>query len=252
VLIIKMKNLIIISVALLVGGYGFGQKSFKIKSNVNRPIEIMVNGNVYAIDSTFQEIETNFPEFDSLFLSWEKGHRTKDPILCNFKPDSLYSIFHSCCATLDVYPTNEVENDSLNHWDFEADHSKIQKLMLDNPSITFRTNGEITDSIYAWYVDYSCMPQFKLINEKGWEYGSPDKCFYWSNISWFRFFKIQKDFSTFQNEKGIVEDIYPDQELSNTYELLGQIVVRLFDNDKYIIYYDVGEKKVSLHYEKLK
>lgn len=247
-----MKKVLLILFVGVLAHVGFGQKHFKIKSSVNKPIEIKVNGKVYTIDSTYQEIETHYPEFDSLILTWEKRNTTKDPIICNFKPDSTYSIYHSCCASLDIYPTSEVEHDSIKNWDFEEDFDKIQSLMLDHPKFTFTTNGELNDSIYAWYVDYACMPSFNLVDKKGWDYGSPIKCYYWTNISSFRFFNIQKDFSKFQDENGIVNDVYPDNELSNTYKLLGQISVRLFDNKSYIINYDIKTNKVSLYYDKLK
>ena len=106
-----MKKVLLILFVGVLAHVGFGQKHFKIKSSVNKPIEIKVNGKVYTIDSTYQEIETHYPEFDSLILTWEKRNTTKDPIICNFKPDSTYSIYHSCCASLDIYPTSEVEHD---------------------------------------------------------------------------------------------------------------------------------------------
>jgi len=156
----------------------------------------------------------------------------------------------NCCAMTDVAPSCRFRLIKYNVIDTtDEEDETIQYALMDMPSITFKIKtGNKKDSIYAWYQDHACFPSFKWIDEKGWDYGSPVKCFYWSNISAFTFFKSKADYSKDLNEFGIIEDIFPEDQ--EGYEHLGTIYVRLFDDEKFMITYDVKKKRIKLAYNK--
>lgn len=217
-----------------------GQGHFRLQSAVGA-IHVTVNGTPYLIDSTYSLIKTAFPAFDTLTILDPSRHE-ETAILCNFKADSFYTLIPACCASIDVAPSWKANSDSLRKWDdYERDFEKILALLMDKPRFTLKiSNGSANDSIYGWYVDYACFPRFKVLDCKGWEYGVASKCFFWNNISTFAFFKSSMDYSQGLNSAGEVEDTFPDEEM----ELLGTITVRLFDNEDYVIDYDVETRDI--------
>ena len=222
-----------------------GQSTFKLNSEVGDRLRLEINGRIFYLQEKPINISTNYPQFDTLvFLS--EGSNSNDKIICNFKPDSSYSIASACCASLDIIPTSKLKNDSLKAWyeDYESNFSKIQKALLDRPHISLRLRSESNDTIFGWYVDMACFPQFKKLDVEKWDYGAPEKCFYWNNISPFIFFRSSVHYES--NEKGIIEDVYPEYE---EIEILGEIQVRLFDNNAFILTFDPETKKVKLEYE---
>ena len=235
--------------------YSVGQ--FRINSKLHDAVNIVVNGKEFTIDSTFTSVSGNYPKFDTLIIKIrDKGHNNR--ILCNFKKDSSYTIVYASCGNPDIIPSWKTNYDSLKIWsdDYENCSAKIQSYLSDRPSFTLKIiNGSANDSIYGWYIDYACFPQFKILDEKGWNYGVPVKCFYWNNISSFMFFTSSEEYKKYIYHDGIVEDIYPDftfesETDKSNIEMLGIITVRLFDNEKYVISYDVKTKGISLSYDK--
>lgn len=241
-----MREIKLILIFLFVSNSSFGKDAFKINSSAGK-VKITINGIKYEIDSNYTSIKTRFPIMDTItFLEQTIGENSGRKLICNFKPDSSYTITPACCATLDIIQSYKVNIDSLNYWGEKEQYDKIQEKLMDQSYFILKIkNGTKKDSIYAWYTDYACFPSYKLIDEIGWEYGIPVKCFYWSNISTFTFFKTQQDDSEFKNEFGVIEDQFPSEKS----ETLATITVRLFDKDRYIITYDVLKKKISLEYQ---
>lgn len=237
-----MKQLLFFAFAFQIS-VGFTQNQFGIKSNVGDSLPIQVNGIMYYLDSTHTSIRTNFPAFDSLVFPTQGG--AKYPIICNFKPDSNYSVTPACCATLDVIPSYKIDNDSLKFWITEETNWGKSYLM-DLPRISFRITPPTSDTIYGWYEDHACFPEFKMLSEQKWEYGVPSKCFYWTNISPLQFFKESTDFSEFTEEDGVVYDVFPDFDKA---EFLGTIRVRLFDDQDFLVTYNSITKKIVLEYD---
>ena len=222
-----------------------GQNNFNLNSEVGDSLWVEVNGQKFCLTKEEINIRTHYPQFDTLrFIS--EASNSNDKIICNFKPDSSYSIAGACCASLDIIPSSKLKNDSLKIWfeEYETNFPKIQKLLLDKPFVSMKIGTENSETIYGWYVDLACFPQFKRLSTEKWEYGVPQKCFYWNNISPFIFFKSSVNYES--NENGVVEDIYPENE---EIEILAEIQVRLFDNERFILTYDPETKKVKLEYE---
>ena len=222
-----------------------GQHDFKLNSAVGDSLWVEINGLKFCLNKEPIDIKTNYPQFDTLrFLSESANSDVR--IICNFKPDSSYSIAWACCACLDIIPASKLKHDSLKIWyeDYESNFSKIQKLLLDRPNISMRLEHENNDTIYGWYVDMACFPQFKRLSTDKWEYGVPQKCFYWNNISPFIFFTSSENYETIDD--GLIEDIYPESE---EIDLLAKITLRLFDNERFILIYNPGTKNVKLEYE---
>ncbi|MFT5778778.1 MAG: hypothetical protein ACI837_001734 [Crocinitomicaceae bacterium] len=225
-----MKQSIII---FLIGlsSYATGQNNFSLNSEVGDSLLVEVNGHKFFLNKEPIGIITNYPLFDTLTLLGD-GPNINDRIICNFKRDSSYTIAGACCSSLDVLSASKLKNDSLGIWDFEEDHSKIQHLLMDRPFISMRIASEVQDTIYGWYVDMACFPQFKKMEVEKWEYGVPEKCFYWTNISPFIFFENKVNYLDQVNENGISEDIYPEYE---EIEILAKVNLRLFDTDRFIL-----------------
>ncbi|MFI5204618.1 MAG: hypothetical protein ACHQF2_09000 [Flavobacteriales bacterium] len=215
-----------------------GKGYFKINSKVGQ-VTIKINGKAYEIDSNYTRIQTRFPNFDTIILI----HDLK--VVCNFKPDSLYTVTLACCATLDIVASYKLNNDSLDYWGENEITHKIQEALMDRAFITFKIkNGTVNDSVYAWNADYACFPSLQLINEKGCAYGVPSKCFFWTNINWFEFFKPTKSYSKDIGPCGEIEDAFPEEGTT-----LAHVVVRLFDTDRYIVTYDLKTKRIEVNYE---
>ena len=224
------------------------QNRFQINSDVGDSLWIEINGKKYCLNSNFSQHRTNYPLFDTLSLISE-GSNFDNLILCNFKPNSSYSISVACCGSLDVIPSSKLENDSLNIWNYEENYSKIQQTLMDRPFISMRIASEVEDTIYGWYADMACFPKFKRLRIEKWEYGVPQKCFFWNNISPFFFFKSSSNYRDDIMENGVIEDIYPMYSNDETIEILAEINLRLFDNERFILTYFPMTKSVILEYD---
>lgn len=224
-----------------------GQGQFGLNSALEKEMSIVLNGDTIVIDSSFTKIESNYPIFDTLiFLNNVDVVQPK--VLCNFQPDSLYSLHYACCGSIDIIPSWKIDFITKNEiW---YDDNRYQDLMMDLPSFTLRVvNNFEKDSIYGWYVDHACFPSFKLLIDNDWEYGIPLKCYYWNNISEFDFFTSNQDYSShIDDDTGVVEDWfpYPNDDEKTVIEKVGTIRVRLFDNDSYLLIYDVQTSTVHL------
>lgn len=203
---------------------------------------VKVNGKQYPIDSNGIKIKTNYPRFDTLFFLVDDPHFDR-PVLCNFKPDTTYSVSGACCGSLDIVPASKLRNDSLEHWDIENDFDKIQNQLLDMPFISIRTLKKPKDSIYAWHADAACMTEHKTIDTKPWQLGVPPKCFYWSNITTIQFFKTDPAMAA--HEPTALEDFLS---IDNIVEL-AHLSFRLFDNQRFVIVYDERKNLPVLKYE---
>lgn len=236
-----MRGKIIVIFLLIMNLNSFSQDHFNLNTVIGDSVEVTVNGTKIYLHSEYTNIKTNYPKFDTLFLSG------KEPIICNFKPDTNYSVCGACCATLDVIPSSKLNCDSLKIWNFEEDASKIQNQLMDRPFVSLRLSQSTNDTIYGWYADYACMPKFKALTREKWEYGVPVKCFYWSNVSPFMFFKSIEDYTKGLRNNGEIEDEYPDYE---KIEKLASINLRLFDNHRFILTYDIDTETILLEYDK--
>ncbi len=253
---------ILLFLMIIVSVHAEAQKKIRINAKKNisglEKMEIVINGNSYFIDTLYNTIILpQEHQFDTLEIN-PGGIK----VLCNFENDSSYTLIGACCASTDIVPSwkcpdSTIENiEELSDEAFYEQHEANKQHMMDRPQITFKIeNGSSKDSIYAWYADHASFPSFKLIDEEGWQYGSPIKGFYWSNISFFEFFKSTRDFKALNtkhpdgtihwmmNEQGIVEDVYPDYDQD---ESLGTIATRLFGNNHYTITYDLLTKQITL------
>ena len=236
----KKKTILFLLTVLITSACCYSQNEFTLNS-INGLQTIQINGKQYWIDSTEVKIKTNYPKFDTIvFLSLYNT-----PIICNFKPDSIYSITPACCAELDIIPQSKLRNDSLHIWALEDsyDFDKIQNQLIDKPFISIKTKNNPRDSIYAWHADAACETEYKLINSNLWLLGVPPKCYYWSNITTIQFFKTdnkmpshkETDLEEFLGIKNIVE--------------LSSISFRLFDNERFIIIFDEKKLTTKLTYE---
>lgn len=235
----KMKTTIIRTAFLFITISCYSQNKFLLNSSAGIQT-VVVNDRQYSIDSTGTQIATNYPKFDTLYFRTE--HYESNRIICNFKPDSAYSISHACCANLDIIPRSKLDYDSLKYWDYE-DFYKIQNQLMDKPFISIRTKTKTKDSIYAWHADAACVTKHKVINTKLWRLGIPPKCYYWNNITTIQFFK--KDDELPNHEDTFLEEFLG---IKNIVELTS-ISFRLFDNERFVVIYDEKNNKASLEYE---
>jgi len=236
-----MKTILILTFFYLNVTYCFSQKQFTLHSSIGSTI-VKINGIEYQADSIGTKIRTNYPKFDTLVFLRDAPNINR-PIICNFKPDTVYTISVACCGSLDIIPASKFKNDSLSIWDFEEDFDKIQNQLMDKPFISIRTNGNHKDSIYAWHADAACMTEHKLINSTLWRLGIPPKCFYWNNITTIQFFTTDEKIA--KHEETDLEDFL---QIKNIVEL-SSISFRLFDNERFVITYDEKNKSVKLEYE---
>lgn len=235
-----------------------GKSYFRVNSRVGAK-EIIVNGKLYHIDSTYTKIETLFPKFDRLSFK-EDDFREDIKVYCNFKSDSSYTLIGACCGSTDIVSSWKARID-VSNWKIVTDTSvyfdmeMAKAVLMDKPVITLKViNASLKDSIYGWYSDHSCFPSFKLLDDKGWKYGTPVKCFYWNNISPFVFFKSKQNFSASTKENGVVEGEFPDvsdvdSPNNKNYQELGVIYIRLFDDESYNIIFDNKTQKVMLTHD---
>lgn len=201
-----------------------------------------VNGKRYLIDSTYTKIKSHYPLFDTLSFGVEKGSSNRE-ILCQFKPDSMYTLIMACCASTDIVPSWKAYADSLKHWDYERDFEKIQHLLLDVPKFKVKlSNASIDDTIYAWSPDYACLPRIIHVKDTLQEYGRIDKCWYWTNISAIEFFKTDEQLNLLKEDDGFIYEVFPKDNRNQ----LADIFFRIFDNDFYTIVYDIKTKEIEL------
>lgn len=237
-----MKTLLMLSIFLLNGMYCFSQKNFTLKSEIGS-MAVKINGIQYQLDSIGTKINTKFPTFDTLVFL-EDGSNSHTPIICNFKPDSAYTISFACCGSLDVFPTSKQKNDSLSLWNYDTDFYKIQNELMDQPFISIKTLNHPKDSIYAWHADAACETEHRIINKTLWKLGIPPKCFFWSNITYIQFFKT--DHTIPKHKKTDLEEFL---DIDNIVELTS-ISFRLFDDERFVIIYDEKKNQATLQYEK--
>ncbi|MCL2132050.1 MAG: hypothetical protein FWH36_06330 [Lentimicrobiaceae bacterium] len=232
-----MKTVLLFLLFLITKTCCYSQDKFTLNSIVGLQT-IQINGREYLIDSIEMKIKTNYPKFDTIvFTSYNDV-----PIICNFKPDTVYSITGACCAELDIIPESKLKNDSAFTWD-EDDLDKIHNQFLDKPFISIRTKKNPKDSIYAWHADAACETEHRLINSSLWRLGVPPKCFYWSNITTIQFFKTDNKMPN--HEKSDLEEFLG---INNIIELTS-ISFRLFDNERFIIIYDKKKSIAKIIYE---
>lgn len=230
------------AIFLLIASSCYSQNKFSLNSLIGDQVVVLINGKQYSVDSVGTKIPTNYPKFDTLVFKTESpGANT--PIICNFKPDTAYSISAACCGSLDILPTSKLKNDSLMHWDFEKDFDKIQNQLMDKPFISVRTKQNPNDSIYAWHADAACKTKHEIINTKLWQLGIPPKCFYWNNITTIMFFK--QDDKLPKHEESDLEELL---EIDNIVELTS-LQFRLFDNQRFVVIFDEKNNTATLEYE---
>lgn len=229
------------TIFFLTGTYCYSQKKFTLKSPIGA-MTVKINGKQYQVDRIGTKIKTNYPMFDTLVFLADAPNINR-PIICNFKPDTVYNISGACCGSLDIIPASKFTNDSLSLWDFENDFDKIQNQLMDRPFISIRTLNNPKDSIYAWHADASCGTEHKIIHAELWRLGVPPKCFYWNNITTIQFFKTDKTIP-----KHETTDLEEFLSIDNIVELT-DISFRLFDNERFVIVYDEKNNKVALQYE---
>lgn len=236
-----MKTIFILTFFILNWTFGYCQKNFSLNSSIGFTT-VKINGELYQVDSITIKIKTNYPKFDTLvFLA--NAPNINIPIICNFKPDSAYSISVACCSSLDIIPTSKFKNDSLSIWDYEKDFYKIQKQLMDRPFISIKTNETPKDRIYAWHADAACETKHKIINSTLWRLGIPPKCFYWNNITTIQFFRTDEKMA--KHEETDLEEFL---QIKNIVEL-SSISFRLFDNERFVIIYDEKSNSIKLEHE---
>lgn len=236
-----VKTIFFLTFYFLTDTYCCSQSDFTLNSVIGSTT-VKINGIQYHVDSIGTKIKTNYPKFDTLFFLADAPN-TNIPIICNFKPDTLYTISVACCGSLDIIPASKFKNDSLSLWDFEKDFDKIQNQLMDKPFISIRTLKNPKDSLYAWHADAACMTEHKLINSTLWRLGVPAKCFYWNNITTIQFYKT--DYKMAKHEKTDLEEFL---QTKNIVELTS-ISFRLFDNERFVITYDEKSNSVKIEYE---
>lgn len=219
------------------------QKTFTIQSAIGEPFPVTINGTKYNLNNTETIVQTNYPGFDTLLFP---GIVLDDDfkVICNFKPDSGYSLINACCGIMDIVPTRKLQSDKLLFWDNEESYEEMQALLLDRSQISLRLTQASERPVYGWYADRACFTRYKQLTTTKWEYGTPNKCFYWNNVSTFLFFESENACPDELNQQGECEE-YPDE----TITVLGSVTYRLFDNERFILSYDPLSKKVSLAYD---
>lgn len=190
-------------------------------------------------------MKINYPKFDSVLFINDNS----SDFLANFQPDSSYTVIGACCGTMDIVASYRADHDSMYYWweDYEANFGKIQQILLNFPNISLKLAKNSKDSIFTWHADMSCMSRLNLITTKKWNYGIPEKCFYWNNITTFIFYKNDVGYPEYEignTEDGFVE--FPN----DIVDVLTSITFRLFDNKNYLITYDPKSNKAVLKEEK--
>lgn len=236
-----MKILLINSILFLTTVSCYSQNKFTLNTLFGTQT-VLINGKEYFIDSIGIKIPTKYPEFDSLIFKRESdGYNF--PIICNFKPDSNYTIIEACCGDLDLILSSKLDYDSLSYWRWPEDLDKLQGQLMDQPFISIRTKKYTKNNIYAWHADYVCKTEHKIIRRKLWPLGVPPKGAYWKNITTIEFFKT--DYSLPGHKATELEEYLG---INNIVEL-SSISFRLFDDERFVIIFDENNNIVKLEYE---
>lgn len=217
-----------------------GQKPFRIASATG-PQMIKLNGQKYRVDSTGIMLHTQFSRFDTLSFCGENPN-VNDPILCNFKPDSSYTIIQACCGSLDIVSSAKWK---LLEWNGEYDENYLlqtQLQLMDRPYLFIKTKRPPKDSLYAWHNDPACETSHHLIHTDPWPLGVPPKCYYWSNITYITFFKT--DSKSTEERNNTLEEFLG---LENVVEL-GHVGLRLFDDQKFLLTFDERKRAIRVGY----
>ena len=235
------KPLILFTTFLLSATCAYTQITFTLNSRLGA-IQVNINGQNYVVDSNAISIPTHYPAFDTLIFL-EQTSFADIPILCNFKPDSSYSIHLACCAEPDIIPASKFLADSLDYWVSEEQDSSIRNHFLDRPSISIKTSAPPSTNLYAWLIDFSAAPIYSSIDTTISKFGVPIKGdYYWNNITTILFFKI--DTLTETHLGSPIEEML---NIPNIVELY-YLTLRLFDNGNYLLIYDEVTNSVSIAY----
>lgn len=235
------KSLILLTTFLLSATCAYTQITFTLNSRLGA-IQVNINGQNYVVDSNAISIPTHYPAFDTLIFL-ENTSFVNVPILCNFKPDSSYSIHLACCAEPDIVPASKFLTDSLDSWVREEQDSSIRNHFLDRPFISIKTIATPASELYAWLIDFSAAPVYSRIDTTLMPFGVPVKGeYYWNNITTILFFKADA-----QMPAHLPSAL---EEMLNTPNLveLRYLTLRLFDNGNYLLIYDEVTNSVSIAY----
>lgn len=230
-----MKVISIILVLYLSPFLSNGQNFFELKSEVGLKT-IKINGKEYNIESSKQLVKTNFPDFDTLYFDSE------EPIICNFKPDSSYSLIMACCGSTDIVSSYKYEITKSMNFESEKDIEEIKSVLLDQPYLFINTINNFTDSIYAWNSDAACQPVFNKLDKEFWKMGQPPKCYYWSNINYILFFQKDTKYSSINDKDDDIESLL---EIDGVHRLK-YIAIRFFDNEHFEITFDKSINEIFI------
>ncbi|GAB5419216.1 MAG: hypothetical protein Crog4KO_25610 [Crocinitomicaceae bacterium] len=247
---LRMKQLLFGSI-LLVNCVGFGQETFHLRSSIGEQL-VAFNGGEYQVDSIGIELETHYPGFDT--IQFQIDERDRNFVLCNFKPDSSYSLIVACCGSIDLTPSSRLENDSLSLWDYETDFDKIQGVLMDYPTFSFQLTETISDTVWGWVSDAACFPKIYPMTTEALEYGSPNKCFFWSNINHLHFFTQETPLNFWVNDDGLQEpqsSVLKEYDLPDfeTFVTVGSVAVRFFDDHHFLVMVNPRTKEVYIRYD---
>jgi len=235
-----MKRFFLVLILILIVTFCYSKNKFNLSSSVGEQ-KILINGNEILIDSLEKNICTNYPKFDTLVFISEVSN-SNEKIICNFKPDSSYTITYACCESLDIIPNYKLKNGDLNISSSEQNTEKIQETLIDKPYILIKTK-KTRNNLYVWIADVSCDNEYKEIKSGFCDLGVPKKCLYWSNVTTIMFFKTDK--KLLKHDKTYLEEFL---NLNNIVEL-ASISYRLFDDERFIIYFDEKSNKAEIKYK---
>ncbi|MBL0317235.1 MAG: hypothetical protein IPP69_16295 [Flavobacteriales bacterium] len=223
-------------------------KSFRIYSTMGS-LSVKINGVQQTVEGEEVQFQTHYPQLDSLYFVEDDPTIKRDYVLCNFKPDSIYVFFQNCCGSVDITKLSLYEQLTKipspdESQEAHEQYLAVQQLILqDRPEITLRIkNSNDQDTIYGMYIDQACFPTFSRMTKKGWNMGSPQKCFYWNNISSFIFFTSASNYGLSANKAGEIQDIYPSEKDT----ILQQVDLRIFDDEKVEITYDAKRDSIRV------
>lgn len=244
----KMRFFTILSF-VFIANVAFGKtKSFRIYSTMGS-LHVKINGIQQTVENEEVKFHTHFPQLDTIYWMGVEGTKDQGYVLCNFKPDSIYVFFQNCCGSVDITKLSLYEQLSKIPSPDESQEAydqylAAQQLILqDSPEITLRIkNSNDHDTIYGMYIDQACFPTFSRMTKKGWNMGSPQKCFYWNNVSSFIFFTSTSNYGMSANKAGEIHDIYPSEKDT----ILQQVDLRIFDDEKVEITYDAKRDSIRV------
>lgn len=237
---------------MIISMNGFSQNTFHLRSSIGTQ-KAIVNEKMVEIDSVGISIETHYPGFDSIqFL--REYRDTAHFVLCNFKPDSSYVLIGACCGSTDITTSSkleQVENKLLAnrvHLDtagFEAELFMAQEILWDRPTFTFRLTETLEDTVWGWSSDAACFSLVFPITEEPLNYGTPEKCFYWTNINHLHFFK-QKNLGSWIGGDGVEYYNWPEFETATT---VASQAVRFFDDHHFLVTVNPKTEELYIRYD---